>query len=179
MRSIHFIIVLALFLTQPALAQEKTPPLPKLSDQSATTTVKTPSVPAKAQTDDGSQIIDLSSDQIINSMDNSLRPAMLEELQVAREQNSMQVQQLSEELGQNTSDSQRMDIQRQVSDLKSDMTLQSLTIQLKYARLGGFNEQADELVTIIEEFETRRDTPRSPINTQTTRDASGRGGAVR
>ena len=179
MRSIHFIIVLALFLTQPALAQEKTPPLPKLNDQSATTTVKVPSAPAKAQTENGSQMIDPSSNQIFNSTDNSLRPAMLEELQVARDQNSMQVQQLSEQLGQNTSDSQRMDIQRQISDLKSGMTLKSLTIQLKYARLGGFNEQAEELVTIIEEFETRRDTPRSPINTQTTRDASGRGGEVR
>ncbi len=163
MRSSFLIIALTLFAATTALAQDNPQPTIKISE--------TQSVSGSLEAD-GSQ---LSS----SNVDNSRRLAMHEELRTAREQVKTQVLNLSAQITSNTSSDERMNLQRQVMRLKSDSTLQSMNIQLKYARLGDFTEQTEQLEADIEMFETRRDAPRSSVNSTSNRQNSARGGEVR
>jgi hypothetical protein len=108
-----------------------------------------------------------------------LRPAMLEELRVAREQAMLRVTELTASLAATSSPEQRLALQRQISAAKSAGLLQSMTIQLDYARRGGQQELAQRLEADIAQFETLRDAPRAPINTDSVRDRQASGGAAR
>ncbi len=163
MRSTLLIIALTLFAAMAAIAQENAQPTAKISETHAV-----------------SKVIDSTEIQTAPStVDNSRRKAMHEELRAAREQLYNQVMNLGAQITQNISSEERMDLQRQVMRLKSDETLQSMNIQLKYARLGGYTELAEQLVANIELFQTRRDAPTSPIKTISTRPTPARRGEVR
>ena len=162
MRSTLLVIALTLFAATAALSQDNPNPTAKISAPQAT-----------------SKAIDPTEDRFTPStVDNSRRLAMHDELRSAREQVRNEVLNLSAQITQNTSPEERMELQRQVMRLKSDATLKSMNIQLKYAQLGGFTEQAVQLEENIELFQTRRDTPRSPTTTS-TRPNTARGGEVR
>jgi hypothetical protein len=109
----------------------------------------------------------------------ALRPAMLEDLRVAREQETRRVAELTASLATASSPEQQLELQRQISEAKSDGMLQTMTIQLDYARRGGQAELAQRLEADIEQFETLRNAPRAPINTDSVRDRQASGGAAR
>jgi hypothetical protein len=170
---------LALFVAGAALAADPTPPrapdkpIPAAEDQvreaaafgpqSAAQAIPLENLPADAD----------------KSAATDLRPAMLEELRIAREEEVRRVTELTTSLASASSPDRQFELQRQISAAKSDAHLQTMTIQLDYARRGGQQELAQRLEADIAQFETLRDAPRAPISTETVRDSQVSGGAAR
>lgn len=163
MRSTLLIIALTLVTATTAMGQDNPQPKTKINEPHHV-----------------SKVLDSTEIQsATNTADKIRRLAMHDELRSAREQVYDQVMDLGVQITQSASPEERMELQRQVMRLKSDATLQSMTIQLKYARLGEFTELAEQLETNIELFQTRRGAPRGAINTTSTRPVHDRRGEVR
>lgn len=178
MRPIFLTTALALLVAGAALAADPTPPrapdkpipaaedrvteTPELGPESAAKAMPQEDRPAAAQQTAGTD----------------LRPAMLEELRIAREQEMRRVAELATALTSASSPDRLLELQRQISAAKSDAVLQTMSIQLDYARRGGQQELAQRLEADIAQFENLRDAPRAPINTDSVRDRQASGGAA-
>ncbi len=171
MRTKSLILALVLFAFGFGYAADPVPPTSQFPDQTAQS--------GEIAENPGAVRIDslpVDADKSINS---GLRPAMMDELREMREEEQLSVIDLTNELMQTVSQEERMELQKRISEIKSDATLQSMAIQLKYARLGGFDEQIQRLEVDIELFVARRDAPPAPINTSSARDLKSRGGQSR
>jgi len=163
MRSIFLIFAMILFAATVAIARDNTLPPAENSD---------PHIVEKV-------IDSIETGGTVPTVDNSHRQAMHDELLASREQIYNQVMALSARITASNSSEERMELQRQVIQLKDSGTLQSMSIQLKYARLGGFAELEEQLETNIELFQARRDAPRRVIGNSGKRSNSARGGQTR
>ncbi len=174
MRQMLMTIAIALLIAGTAFAQERAITPPPVVDEAT--------APAKAaEFDENSAtttIEALPADADKAAAASNLRPAMLEELRVVREQETTQVAELVAEL-ENASSSQQFELQQRISEIKADAIQQSLTIQLEYAQLGGHADLAQRLETDLEQFEAQRNAPRGVINTTTVRDRQVPGGESR
>ncbi len=179
MRPMLLTTALSLFVAGAALAADPTPPrapdkpVPAAEDQAVETAEFGAQSAAQAISPEN---LPVDADK---SAATDLRPAMLEELRIAREEEVRRVAELTTSLASASSSDQQLELQRQISAAKSDAFLQTMTIQLDYARRAGQQELAQRLEADIEQFETLRDAPRAPISTETVRDSQASGGAAR
>jgi len=74
---------------------------------------------------------------------------------------------------------ERLQLQREIATAKSDAALAVMDIQIDYAARGGFTELAERLEAEKQEFEARRDAPRTAVRTDSVRDRQVDGGASR
>lgn len=172
MRSKLLIIALALLVAGFATAQERITTPPPVDP------AQTPAPAAKMSDDAAATTIEILPADAAAATSNTLRPAMIEELRLVREQETAAVAELVADLAGASSD-ERVELQKRIGEIKSGAMLQSLTIQMEYATLGGHEELAQRLETDIEQFEARLATPRGTINTDTVRERPASGGASR
>ncbi len=177
MRSMLLTTALALFVAGAALAADPIPP--RTPDTPMPAAEEQPARLAPKGATTGSSPLDGIPADADKVADDELRPAMLEELRVAREQEMQQVAELTASLTSASSPDQRLELQRQISAAKSDGVLRTMTIQLDYARRSGQQDLAQRLAADIEQFEALRDAPRAPINTDSVRERQTDGGASR
>lgn len=177
MRPMHLTTVLALLVAGAALAADPTPP--RAPDTPLPAAEEQPAALAPEGAATGAFPLAETPADAGKGAASDLRPAMLEELRVAREQEMLRVGELTASLAATSSPEQRLELQRQISTAKSDGILQTMTIQLDYARRAGQQDLAQKLAADIEQFEALRDAPRAPINTDSVRDRQASGGAAR
>lgn len=176
MRTVPVITAMAILGAGAALASDPMPP--QIPDAKATTAGET----AAAGPDDGAPTFVIQAVPELGggtAATDGQRAALMEDLRLAREQETVQVAELTASLAEAASHEERLAIQRRISAVKSDATLRSLTIQFEHARRAGSQPLAQKLEADIETFTTLRAAPDKATRTVTEREARPAGGASR
>ena len=139
MRTLTMLFALIL-LAGTAVAQDEPIPSKELDTESATIEIE--KTPAEIEADATARAAAL-----------ELRRQLNAELAANVELRNQKIDALVAKLDQAATSDQRHELQRQISDLKRQGHRDLLTIQLKYAELGGHTEQAENLRERVTRFD--------------------------
>lgn len=176
MRTVPLLTTMAILGAGAALARDPVPP--QVPEHAAATAGE----PAAAGPDDGAATFLIRALPDLGGGPDAAdgqRAVLLEELRLAREQETLQVAELTASLAQAASHEERLALQRRIGAVKSAAALQGLTIQLEHARRAGSEPLVQKLEAAIEQFTAPRAAPDKASRTVTEREARPAGGASR